>query len=110
MISAIEASKKAVGISFEIFLILEGTGTDDLGMKLKNVFVLDDPNVICPYIPFQDDDTERLVEMCPLEKYLLENATGNDEVIIIADTRHIQGGVRTKDCSHVVQRKPRFLQ
>ena len=64
--------------------------TDDFAMKLKNECVLDDPNVICPYIPFQDDDTERPVKMCSLETYLLQNANGNDEVIIIADTRHTQ--------------------
>ena len=59
-------------------------------MKLENEFVLDDPNVIFSYIPFQGDDTERPVEMCSLETYTLQNANGNDEVIIIADTRHIQ--------------------
>ena len=63
---------------------------DDFEMKLKNEFVLDDPSVIFPYIPFQDDDMERPVEMCSLETDPLQNANGNDEVIIIADTRHIQ--------------------
>ena len=42
-----------------------------------------------PYIPFQDDDTKRPVEMCSLETYPLQNANGN-EAIIIADPRHIQ--------------------
>ena len=31
--------------------------TDDFAMKLKNEFVLDDPNVMFPYITFQDDAT-----------------------------------------------------
>ena len=90
MVSAIEASKKAVGYSFNKFdpgkngLKL----TDDFAMTLKNEFVLDDPNVIFPYITFQDDDTERLVEMCSLETYPSQNANGNDELIIIAGTRH----------------------
>ena len=79
-------------------------------MKLKSEFVLDDPNVIFPYISFQDDDTERPVEMCSLETYPSQNANGNDEVIIIADTRHIQRGSERKNgCSHVVQRRSRFL-
>ena len=91
MISAIEASKKAVGYSCKIFDPAKNglQFTDDCAMKLKNEFVLDDPNVIFPYIPFQDDDTERPVEMCPLETDPLQNANENDEVIIIADTRHI---------------------
>ena len=29
-----------------------------------------DPNVIFSYVPFLDDDMERLVEMCSLEMYL----------------------------------------
>ena len=66
--------------------------TDDVAMNLKNEFVLDDPNVIFPFIPFQDDDTESPVEMCSLEPYLLQNAHEHDEVIIIANTRLIQRG------------------
>ena len=42
------------------------------------------------YIPFQDDDMERPVEMCSLEMFLLQNVNANDNVIIIADTRHTQ--------------------
>ena len=42
------------------------------------------------YIPFLDDDMERLVEMCPLEMFSLRNVNMNDKVIIIADTRHTQ--------------------
>ena len=59
-------------------------------MILKSEFVLDDPNVIFPYIPSQGDDVERPVEMCSLETDLLQNGNGNDKGIIIADTRHIQ--------------------
>ena len=33
---------------------------------------------------------ERLLEMCSLEKFLLQNVNVNDKVIIIADTRHTQ--------------------
>ena len=54
-------------------------------MKLKSEFVLEDPNVIFPCIPFQDDDTERPVETCSLE-----TSNGNDEAFVIADTRHIK--------------------
>ena len=52
MISAIEAGKKAVGCSLNIFdpgkngLQL----TDDFAMTLKNEFVLDDPKVISPCV------------------------------------------------------------
>ena len=98
MVSAIEASKKAVGYSLKIF----DSGknglqlSDDFAMPLKNEFVLDDPNVIFPYIPFQDDDTERRVEMCSLETYLSHNANRNDEVIIVAGARHIQRGSERK--------------
>ena len=88
MISAIEASKKAVGYCFKIFQSgKKGLQlTDDFAKKLKHEFVLDDPNVIFLHIPFQDGP----VQMCSLETYRLQNANGNDEVIIIADTRHIQ--------------------
>ena len=41
-------------------------------------------------IPFQDDDTERTVEMCSLKMFLLQYVNANDKVIIIADTRHTQ--------------------
>ena len=41
-------------------------------------------------IPFQDDDTERTVEMCSLKMFLLQYVNVNDKVIIIADTRHTQ--------------------
>ena len=42
------------------------------------------------HIPFEDDDMERLVEMCSLELLLLQNVNANDKVIIIADTRHTE--------------------
>ena len=89
MNSAIGASKKAVGYSF----YPGKTGlqiTDDFAMKLKTEFVLGDPNDNLLYIPCRDDDTERPVEMCSPEADPLQNANGNDEVIIIAGTRHIQ--------------------
>ena len=59
-------------------------------MRLKNEFASNDPNVIFSYVPFQDDDMERFVEMCSLEMCLLQNVNMNDKVIIIADTRHSQ--------------------
>ena len=62
----------------------------DFQMKQKSEFVLDDPNVIFPQIPSRDDNTERPVEMCSLETYPLQNANGNNEAIIIANTRHIK--------------------
>ena len=60
--------------------------TDDSVKNLKNEFATHDPN----NIPFQDDNTERSVEMCSLEKFLLQNANASDKVIIIADTGHTQ--------------------
>ena len=59
--------------------------TDDSVTRLKNEFATNDPNV---FFPCQDDDMERLVEMCSLEMFLLQNVNANDKVIIIADTRH----------------------
>ena len=59
-------------------------------MRLKNEFASKDPNVIFPFVPFQDDDIERLVEMCSLETYLFHNENLSDKVMIIADTRHTQ--------------------
>ena len=64
--------------------------TDDSVIRLKNEFAANDPNVVFSYIPFQDDDMERLVEMCSLEMFLLQNVNANDQVIIIPDTRHTQ--------------------
>ena len=64
--------------------------TDDSVVRLKNEYASNAPNVVFSYIPFQDDDMERLVEMCLLEMFLLQNVNMNDKVIIIADTRHPQ--------------------
>ena len=74
-----EASMMAVGQQL----------TDDSATRLKNDFATKVPNVAFSYIPFQDDDMKRLVEVCSLEMFLLQNANANDEVIIIADTRQI---------------------
>ena len=41
-------------------------------------------------IPFQDGGEEKPIEMCALEVDPLQSASGNVEVIIIADMRHIQ--------------------
>ena len=64
--------------------------TDDFVTRLKDEFASKDPNVIFSYVPFLDDDMERLVEMCSLEMYLLHNVNLDDKVIIIADTRDTQ--------------------
>ena len=65
--------------------------TDDFAVGLETEFAPDDPNVVFSYIPFQDDDTERSVEICSHEMFLLQNVNANDKVLIIADTRHTQG-------------------
>ena len=62
--------------------------TDDSVTRLRNEFATNDPIVVFSYIPYQDDDMERLVEMCSLEMFLLQNVNVNDKVIIITDTRH----------------------
>ena len=62
--------------------------TDDSVTRLQNEFAANDPNVFFSYVPFSDDDTERLAEVCSLEMFLLQNMDVSDKVIIIADTRH----------------------
>ena len=64
--------------------------THDSVTRLRNDFATNDPNVIFSYIPFQDNDTDRPVEMCSLEVFLLQNVNANDKVIIIADMQHTQ--------------------
>ena len=89
---ATEASMMAVGDFSKIFdLGKDGLQlTDDFVTRLMNEFATNDPNVVFSYIPFQDDDMKRLVEMCSLEMFLLQNVNVNAKVIIIADTRHTQ--------------------
>ena len=89
---ATEASMMAVGHFAKIFDPGENGlhSTDDSVMRLKNEFASNDPNVVFSYIPFQDDDMERLVEMCSIEMLLLQNMDVSDKVTIIADTRHTQ--------------------
>ena len=65
--------------------------TDDSVTRLRNEFATNDPNIVFSYIPYQDDDMERPVEMCSLEMLLLQNANESDKVIITADTKHTQG-------------------
>ena len=62
--------------------------TDDSVTRLKNEFASNDPNVIFSYIPFLEDNTERLVEMCSLEMFLLRNVNMHEKVVFIAETRH----------------------
>ena len=54
--------------------------TDNSAKILKNDFAMYDPNVVFSNIPFQDDYTERPVEMCLLEMFLSQNV----------NTRHTQ--------------------
>ena len=61
---------------------------EDFVTDLKNEFAKDDPNVVFSYVPFQDDNTQRPVELCSLELFLLRNADLNNKVIVTADTRH----------------------
>ena len=72
-----EASMMAVGhFSKIIDLVKNGLHlTGDSVMRLKNEFASNDPNIIFSSDPFQDDDMERLVEMCLLETYLLHNVS-----------------------------------
>ena len=87
---ATEASMMAVGHLAKMFdLGKDGLQLiDDSVARLKNESATDDPNVVFSYIPFQDDDKERFVEMCSLEMFLFQDVNVNDTVIIIADTRH----------------------
>ena len=62
--------------------------TDDSVTRLRNEFATNDPNITFSYIPYQDDDMEKPVEMCSLEMLLLQNANASDTVIITADTKH----------------------
>ena len=62
--------------------------TDDSVTRLKNEFATNDPSVYFSYVPFSDDDTERPVEVCSLEMFLLRNVNASDKVIIIAETGH----------------------
>ena len=64
--------------------------TDDSVMRLKNEFATNAAIAVFSYIPFQDDDMERPVDMCSLEMFLLQIVNMNDKVIIIADTRHTE--------------------
>ena len=69
---ATEASMMAVRYFTQIFVPgkNESQLTDDSVMRLKNEFVSKDKNVIFSYVPYLDDDMERLVEMSSLEMYL----------------------------------------
>ena len=92
VIPATEASMMAVG-HFSKMFDLGKNGlqlTNDSVARLANEFDTNGPTVVFSYIPFQDDDMERLVEMCSLEMFLLRDVNSSDKVIIIADTRHTQ--------------------
>ena len=71
---ATEATMMAVGHSTKIFDPRKNRLqlTDDSVTRLKDDFASNDPKVIFSYIPCQDDDMERLVEMCSLEMFLLQ--------------------------------------
>ena len=55
--------------------------TDDSVTRLENEFDTNDPNVAFSCIPFQDDDLERLVEMCSLEMFLLNVKKQSDPML-----------------------------
>ena len=92
MNSAIGMDKKSVGYYFRIFDLGKNRlqSTDDLLMKLKYEFVLGDPNNNFLYISISDDDKEKSVEIYLHEVDPLRNASGNNEVITVADLQHIQ--------------------
>ena len=81
----IEAIMMAVGPFAKIFDLGQSglKVTDDSVMRLKREFASNDPNVVFSYIPQKDDDMERLVEMCLLEMFLLQNVHMKDKVIIM---------------------------
>ena len=89
---ATEASMMSIGHFSEIF----DPGKnglqlfDDSLMRLMNELASNDPNVVSSYVPFQDDDMERPVEMSSFEMFLLQNVNVKGKVIITADTRHLQ--------------------
>ena len=89
---AIKASKMSVGHFTKIFELGKNglQLTDDSVLRFKNEFASNDPYVVFSYIPFQDVDMERLVEMCSLETYSFHKVNMNGKVVIIADTRHTQ--------------------
>ena len=60
-------------------------------MRLKNDFASNDPNVVFSYISFLDDDMERLVETCSLERFLLQNVDMNDK-----NGHHCRDATRSK--------------
>ena len=43
-----------------------------------------------PNVPFRDDNTQRPVELCSLQLFLLKIAELNNKVIITTHTRHTQ--------------------
>ena len=59
-------------------------------MRMQKEFASDDPDAVLSYVPSHVDDVKRLVQMCLLEMFLLQNVNMNDKVIIIADTQHTQ--------------------
>ena len=63
---------------------------DDQDERHDQRLVLGDPNNNFIYISIRDDDKEKSVEIDVHEADPLRNASGNNEVITIADTRYIQ--------------------
>ena len=92
MNSAIGAVNKAGGYYFRISDPGKNglQSTDDLSLKSKYEFVLGDASNNFLYISILDDEKEKSVEMWSLEVDPSQKASGNVEVTIIADTRHIQ--------------------
>ena len=90
VIPAIEASMVAVGHVAKFFDHRKNglQLASDCVMRLKNESASDDPDAVLSYVPSQDDDVKRLIQMCLIEMFLLQNVNMNDKVIIIADTQH----------------------
>ena len=63
---------------------------DDSVTRLRNEYAENDPIVFLTYVPYSNDDTKGLTEVCSLDTFLLRNMDVRDKVVIIADTRHFQ--------------------
>ena len=63
---------------------------DDSVTRLRNEYAENDPIVFVTCVPYSNDDTKRLTEVCSIDTFLFRNMDVRDEVIIISDTRHFQ--------------------
>ena len=63
--------------------------TDDSVTRLKNEFAASHPNIFFSYIPFQNDDTERLVETFARNALVMKRERERQGSSLL--TRHTQG-------------------